>query len=132
MNHTFYHISEIPPTEFKLDTSRSLFVCRNPMEWYPLHLKEHHCYKISIAENIHLLKTHTTADYELIFNVVVTNDVIESLELTAIGEQVMVGYDGVELCEDNSEGELSEILILDPSKYTIYVENVDVPLNKRT
>lgn len=114
-----------------LDDNRPLFLCNNMEEWWPSHLVTDGftVYKVTYVKPEKCFATKNTGVFaELIpgYNEILKKYVYGDLLLGKINE----GIHSFELEQDNDRGELSEIILISPTKYVTSIEVIDYNKDK--
>ena len=122
---TFELTNNIPLSMKTLHDNRPLFLCSNPKEWFPYHLKDKSGYRVLevtfIMPEHGLSFKHCDKYHELFWYSSENNEYIYS---SVLEEHISNGFHIFVLDEDNDQKELSEIMLINPSKYVTSIMDI--------
>lgn len=122
---TFKLTNNIPLSMKTLHDNRPLFLCSNPKEWFPYHLKDKSDYRVLevtfIIPEHGLSFKHCDKYHELFWYSIENNKYIYS---SVLEEHISNGFHIFVLDEDNDQKELSEIMLINPSKYVTSIMDI--------
>ena len=122
---TFELANNIPLSMKTLHDNRPLFLCSNPKEWFPYHLKDKSGYRVLevtfIMPEHGLSFKHYDKYHELFWYSSENNEYIYS---SVLEEHISNGFHIFVLDEDNDQKELSEIMLINPSKYVTSIMDI--------
>jgi hypothetical protein len=108
-----------------LDNARPLYMCDNPVEWYPAHLKYHRDYRVyAISYNVPTLSLNFKNWEE--YNSLVEWDGKKYIRSKDLKKYISAGYHLFTLDKDNDKGELTEFILINPKEYVVSIKPMDV------
>lgn len=122
---TFELANKIPLSMETLHDNRPLFLCNNPKEWFPYHLKDKSGYRVlevtfTMPERGLSFKHWDKYD-ELVVYSSENNDYVYS---SVLEEHISNGFHIFVLDEDNDRKELGEIMLINPTKYVTSIREI--------